>query len=70
MGDEAGGVEDDEWTREEIVDKDGAEVVEREEGAWEGRLCEEIGGERVDVTVVQKPPSEVAATSYEEDAIT
>ena len=42
--------------------------VEGEEGAWEGRLCEEIGKERVDVRVVQKPPSEVAVTADEEGA--
>ena len=58
---------DDGWRRGEVVDKDGAEVVE---DIWKGRLCEEIGGERVDETVVQKPPSEVAATSYEEGTIT
>ena len=38
------------------------------EGAWEGRLCEEIGKERVDVRVVQKPPSEMAVTADEEGA--
>ena len=43
-------------------DKDGVGVMEREERAWKGRLCEEIGRERVDVLVVQKPPSEEAAT--------
>ena len=52
------------------MDKDGAGVVEGEEGAWEARLCEEIGRERVDVSVGQKPPSEVAVTAYEEDALT
>ena len=51
------------------MDKDGAEVVEDEDGAWEGRLCEEIGRERVDEPVVQKPPSEAAATAYEEGAL-
>ena len=49
------------------MDKD---EVEDDEGAWEGRLCKEIGGERVDVHVVQKPPSEVAATADEEGAFT
>ena len=39
------------------------------EGAWEGRLCEESGRERDDVWVVQKPPSEVAATTDEECAL-
>ena len=39
--------------------------MEGEEGAWDGRLCKEIGRERVDVPVVQKPPSEVAATADE-----
>ena len=29
----------------EVVDKDGAGVVEGEERAWEGRLCEEVGRE-------------------------
>ena len=38
--------------------------------AWEGRLCEEIWGKRVDVPVVQKPPSEVAVIAYEEGAFT
>ena len=38
--------------RGEVVDKDGAGFVEGEEGAWEGRLCEEIGRERVDVSVI------------------
>ena len=38
------------------VDKDGVGVLEGEEGAWKGRLCEEIGRERVDVPVVEKPP--------------
>ena len=62
-GDEAGGVEgtmglgDNGWTRGEVVDKEGARVVEGQEGAWEGRLCEEIGRERVDIPVVQKPPT-------------
>ena len=46
------------------------EVVEGEEGAWGGRLCEEIGGERVDVPVLQKIPSEVATTAYEEGVLT
>ena len=32
----------------EVVDKDG---VEGEKGAWEGRLCEEIGRERVELPV-------------------
>ena len=42
--DEAGGAEetrglvDDGRTRGEVVNKDGAEVVEGEEGIWEGRL--------------------------------
>ena len=45
------------------MDTDGAEVVEGEEGASEGRLCEEIRGERVDIHVVQKPHSELAATA-------
>ena len=31
--------------------------MDGEEGPWEGRLCEEIGRERVDVRVVQKHPS-------------
>ena len=53
-----------------MVNKDGAEVVEGEEGAWEGRLCEEIGIERVDVPVVQKSPSGAASTAYEESALT
>ena len=44
--------------------------MEGEEGAWEGRLCEEIGREGVDVPVVQKPPSKVAATADEEGALT
>ena len=52
------------------MDTDEAEVVEGEQGAWEGRLCEEIGGERVDVPVVQKTPSEVAASAYEEGVFT
>ena len=43
----------------------GRVIVEGEEGAWEGRLCEEIGRERVDVPAVQKSPSEVAATADE-----
>ena len=59
-----------EWTKGEVVDKKGAGVVEGEEGAWEGRLYEEIGRERIDVPVVQKPPSEVAATADEEGALT
>ena len=50
------GLGDDGWTRGEVVDKDGVGFVEGEEGAWEGRLCEEIGRESVDVRVVQKPP--------------
>ena len=57
------GLKDDGWTRGDVVDGDGAGVVEGEEGAWEGRLCEEIWRERVDVPEVQKPPSEVAATT-------
>ena len=75
-GGKAGGVEEtrelgnDRWTREEVVVKDGAEVVEGKEGAWEGRLCEETERERVDVPVVQKPPSEVATTEDEEGAFT
>ena len=44
--------------------------MEGEERVWEGRLCEEIGRERVDVPVVQKSPSEVAATADEEGALT
>ena len=42
--DEAGGVEgtreleDDGWTRGQVVDKDDVGVLEGEEGAWEGRL--------------------------------
>ena len=32
--------------------------------------CKEIGGERVDVPVVQKPPSEVAATACKEGILT
>ena len=40
--------------------KMGRGVVEGEGGAWEGRLCEEIEREGVDV---QKPPTEVAATA-------
>ena len=43
--------------------------MEDEEGTWEGRLSEEIGRERIDVRVVQKPPSEVAATADEEGAL-
>ena len=54
------------WTRVEVVDKDGAVV---EEGAWEGRLREDIGRERVDIPVVQKPSSEVAATADEEGTL-
>ena len=55
-GDEARGVEetkglgDDGRKTGEVMDMD---------GAWEGRLCEEVGR-------VQKPPSEVAATADEE----
>ena len=41
-----------------------------EEGAWEGRLCKEIGRERVDVPVVQRHLSEVAATADEEGVLT
>ena len=43
-GDEAGGMEemrklgDNEWTRGEVEGKDGAGVVESEEGAWKGKL--------------------------------
>ena len=33
-------------------------------------MCEEIGGEKVDVPMVQKPPFEVAATAYEEGLFT
>ena len=51
-----------EWTRGEVVDTDGAKVVEGEERVWEGRLCKEI--------VVQKPTSQVAATAYEEGGFT
>ena len=47
-----------------MVDTDGAE------GVWESKLCKEIGGERVDVSVVQKSSSEVAAKVYEEGALT
>ena len=46
-GDE--GLGDDGRTRGDVVDKDGAGVVE---GVWEGRLWEEIGRERVDVPMV------------------
>ena len=56
--------------KREVVDKNWAEVVEGEEGAWEGRMCEEVGGEKVDVPMVQKPPSEVATTAYAEGALT
>ena len=52
------------------MDKEGVGVVEGEDGIWEGRLCEEIGRERVDVSVIHKPPSEVAATADEEGAFT
>ena len=44
-------------------------------GSWRARRgpgkadCEEIGRKRVDVPVVQKPPSEVAATSDEEGTL-
>ena len=48
-----------------MVDKDGAGLVEGEEGTLEGRLCEEIGREMVDVPVVQKSPSEMASTADE-----
>ena len=44
--------------------------MEGDEGAWEGRLCEVVGGERVDVKGVQKPLSEEAATADEEDTLT
>ena len=44
--------------------------MEGGEGAQESRLCEEIGRERVDVPVVQKPPSKVAATADEEGTLT
>ena len=54
------GLGDDRWTRVEVAG---------EEGTWEGRLYEEIGRERVDVPVVQKPPSEVAATADEGGAL-
>ena len=47
-------------TRGEELDKNEAEG---EEGAWEGRLCEEVGEKRVGV---QKLPSDVAATADEE----
>ena len=50
--------------------KDGVGVVECQEGVWEGRLCEEFGRERIGVSLVQKPPSEVAATADEEGALT
>ena len=52
------------------MDKDGVEVVEGEEGAWESRLCKKTEREKVDVPVVQKPPSEVAATADGEGAFT
>ena len=45
-------------------------VVEGERRAWEGRLCEEIEREGVDVQVVQKPPAEVAAMANEDGAFT
>ena len=51
------------------MDKDGAGVVEGEEGACEGRIREEIRRERVDVPVAQKP-SEVVATADKEGALT
>ena len=43
--------------------------MEGEEGAWEGRLCEVVGGERVDVKGVQKPHSQWTATADEEDTL-
>ena len=49
---ETRGLGDNGWTRGEVEGKDGAGVVEDEEGAWEGRLCKKIGRERVDVRVV------------------
>ena len=52
------------------MNKNGAGVVEVEEGAWDVRLCKEIGRERVDVLVVQKPPYDVAATADKEGALT
>ena len=44
--------------------------MEGEKGTWEGRQCEEIGRDRVDVPMVQKPPSEMAAIANEEGALT
>ena len=49
---ETGGMGDDGKTRGEV-------------GTWEGRLCEEIEREGVDVQVVQKLPSEVATADEE-----
>ena len=66
---ETRGLGDDGRIMWEVVDKDGAGFVEGEEGAWEGRLCEEVGREMVGAPAVQKPPSEVAATADEEGAI-
>ena len=54
----------------DMVDKYGARFVEGKERAWEGRLCKEVGRERVGVPAVQTPPSEVAATADEEGALT
>ena len=39
------------------------------EGAWESRQCE-IRRERVDDSVIQKPPSEVVSTADEEGTLT
>ena len=44
--------------------------MEKEGGAWEGRLCKEIKREEVDVQLVQKPPAKVAAMADEEGAFT
>ena len=49
--------------------KEGGGVVEKEGGDWEGRLCEEIEKEGVDVQVVQKLPAEVAAATDEEERV-
>ena len=45
------------------------EVVEGDEGGWEGRLCEVVGGERVGVPGVQKPPFQGAAAATDEEGV-